>query len=385
MENVDDFLNDDSLKKGIQSGTNLNANFGEKPPARVLTTLSFYGEALRFFGIIALNALLTIISLGLYYPWAKAAYRKYLWNETEFKDSRFVFNGTGLEMFKGFLVVYGFFLVLLLLGSLLPPAWILGLMGLFYLSLIVLIPFAIYGGWRYRVSRTSWRGIFFSFDGNLKEFIKLFIPQLLLTIITLGIYAPWMRVKLQKYLFSHTSIGDLKFDFHGKGVDLFVINIVGGLLSLITLYLYIPIYIKERFNFTINNTTLQDDHKRRAFVSTLENGEAWVTLIVNVLIMIVPIIALSFSSFLVMDIFSSGSLGGGSIVGSITSIITSLITFAALLLPMAFVYIRTMRMYAKNIEVPDDFDYDNLRQSDKDYRDATGDELSDVLDIGLDF
>jgi len=385
MASVDDFLNDDSLKKGIQSNTGLNANFEEKPPARALTTLSFYGEALRFFGIIALNALLTIVSLGLYYPWAKAAYRKYLWNETEFKDSRFVFNGTGLEMFRGFVIVYGFFLILLFLGSLLPPTWVLGLLGLFYLSMIVLIPFAIFGGWRYRVSRTSWRGIFFSFDGNLRDFIKLFVPQILLTIITLGIYGPWMRVKLQKYLFGHTSIGDLKFDFHGKGVDLFVINLVGGLLSVITLYLYIPIFIKDRFNFTINNTTLQNGDKRRAFVSKLENGEAWVTLVVNVLIMFLPLVLLGLSSFLVMDLFGGADMLVGSVVGSIASFASSLIVFAILLLPMAFVYMRTMRMYAYNIEVPDDFDYDNLKQSDKDYRDATGDELSDVLDIGLDF
>lgn len=383
METVDDFLNDDSLKKGIQSDTGLNANFDEKPPARAMSTLSFYGEGLRYFGIVALNALLTVVTLGLYYPWAKAAYRKYLWNETEFKDSRFVFNGTGMEMFKGFVVVYGFFISLFLLSSLLPSSWFLGAILVFYLSMIVLIPFAIFGGWRYRVSRTSWRGIFFSFDGNLREFIKLFVGQMLLTIITLGVYGAWMRVKIQKYLFEHTSIGDLKFDFHGKGGDLFVINLVGGLLSVITLYLYVPIFIKDRFNFTISNTTLQDEEKRRAFTSSLESGEAWITMFVNALLIFIPFILLGGGSFLIMDLFGGGGTGG--FTAAILSIASTLVTFAVLLLPMAFVYIRTMRMYVKNVVVPDDFDFDNLKQSDKDYRNATGDELSDVLDIGLDF
>jgi len=46
---------------------------------------------------------------------------------------------------------------------------------------------------------------------------------------------------------------------------------------------------------------------------------------------------------------------------------------------------RSMRMYFGNIEIPNEFNFDELSQSPDNYRDATGDELTDILDIGLDF
>jgi len=54
--------------------------------------LKFFGAGSTYFGIVILNLLLTIVTLGLYYPWAKAAYRKYTWNEIEMKGSRFTFH-----------------------------------------------------------------------------------------------------------------------------------------------------------------------------------------------------------------------------------------------------------------------------------------------------
>jgi uncharacterized membrane protein YjgN (DUF898 family) len=323
----------------------MNSNIPPRTENESDDYLAFFGKGSTYFGIVVVNVVLTLITLGLYYPWAKAAYRKYLWNETEFNDSRFVFNGTGKEMFKGFLIMYSIFIsfyisILVFATSKYGFLFILS----FYLLLIALIPFAIFGGWKYRVSRTSWRGIFFAFDGNLSDFMVLFFKNLALTIITFGIYGSWMRVNIQRYLFSHTQIGDLRFDFKGHGSDLFGINILGFILLYPTLFLYLPIFIKNRFNFTVNYTYLQDGSKRQRFISTLENGTAWQTLVVNGLLLIV-------------------TLG----------------------LAFPWTFMRTMRMYMDHVIVPDAFNYDELTQSDNDYTDASGDELSDMMDIDFGF
>jgi len=316
-----------------------------KPEPTSYTRLKFHGKGSTYFGIVALNVVLTVITLGLYYPWAKAAYRKYVWNETEFKDSRFIFNGTGKEMFKGFLIAYvifiGFYASIASI-SFFTYGWIFIL--LFYLLLLILIPFAVYGAWKYRVSRTSWRGIFFQFDGNQREFIKLFVGQLLLVIVTFGIYGAWFRVKIQKYLLSHTRIGNLRLNFHGEGIDLFVINLVGFFLSYITLFLYLPIFIKKRFDFSVDHTSLSDGNNTRAFRSELSNGTAWKVLMSNFLLLVITV---------------------------------------GLAFPWTFV--RSMRMFCEHALVPDNFDFDNLAQADKSYKDATGDEMSDILDIDFDF
>ncbi len=307
--------------------------------------ISFSGNGATYFGIVALNVVLTIITVGLYYPWAKAAYRKYLWNESEFKGSRFVFNGTGREMFKGFLIAY---LIILgfygLAGAFMYIPFGYVLLGIAYLLILALIPFAIFGAWRYRISRTSWRGIFFSFDGDFREFLKLFIKGIILTLLTLGIYGAWMRVSIQQYLFSHTKIGDLRLDFHGKGEDLLIINIGYTILSYITLFILLPLFIKKRFEFSINNTTLSNGMKTRHLNSTLSNSTAWTIMFTNLLLIV----------------FTAG-------------------------LAFPWVIMRSMKMYFDHTEIPGVFDYDNLSQSPTDYRDATGDEMTDILDIGLDF
>jgi uncharacterized membrane protein YjgN (DUF898 family) len=41
-------------------------------------TVKFYGKGSQLFAIDLLNAVLTIITLGLYYPWAKAKKLKYV-------------------------------------------------------------------------------------------------------------------------------------------------------------------------------------------------------------------------------------------------------------------------------------------------------------------
>jgi len=307
--------------------------------------LEFFGEGSKYFGIVALNLILTLLTLGLYYPWAKAAFRRYIWNETEFNDSRFVFHGTGREMFKGFLIAYGIiigFYISIFMMAFYTYGFIL--IGIFYILLILLIPFAIYGAWKYRVSRTSWRGIFFYFDGNFSEFLKLFLKELLLTIITLGIYGAWMRVNLQKYLFSHTHIGNLSFNFHGKGWDLFVINLLGILLIYPTIFMYLPIWVKDRFNFSINHTSISDGNQKALLTSLLSNGTAWKVLMVNGLLLI----------------FTAG-------------------------LAYPWTLMRTLDMLFNNVYIPDEFDYDNLDQTDTHFKDATGDEMLDILDMGIDF
>jgi len=307
--------------------------------------LYFSGDGATYFGIVALNVVLTVLTLGLYYPWAKAAYRKYIWNETEFLGSRFVFNGTGREMFKGFIIAYviivGMYITLTTTSLFGVEAFfVIG----FYFAFMLLIPFAIYGAWRYRVSRTSWRGIYFSFEGSFGEFLRLFLLHGLLSVLTFGIYSPWMRVKLQKFLFENTRIGNLYLDFKADGGELLGINIGGYIFSVITFGLYLPIWVKNRFNFTINNTFIDDGDQAIRLHSTLKNGEAWSTLFIN-----------------------------------------GLLLFFTLGLAYPWTFMRKMDMYFNNVTIPGEFDYDNLAQASQMFDDATGDEMSDIFDLDLGF
>ena len=316
----------------------------QQPPTS--TTIKFLGEGSRYFGIAIVNAILTILTLGLYYPWAKANIRKYMWNETEIKGSRFVFHGTGREMFKGFVIAYIILgtLYLGLFWSQSHPEYALYFILAFYIAIFFLAPLAIFGAWRYRVSRTSWRGIYFGFDGKFREFAKLFFVQLFFTIITFGIYTSWMRVKIMNYLFSHTQLGKNKFEFKGDGGELFGITLLGVILSYVTLGIYLPFFIKNRINFTIDNTIVNNGEVRKRCLSTLKGKEAFSIMFVNLLLIV----------------FTLG-------------------------IAFPWVAMRNMKMVLENIVIPNNLDFDNLDQSENNYKNATGDELVDILDIGLDF
>ncbi len=59
------------------------------------------------------------------------------------------------------------------------------------------------------------------FTGRVGEIYRIFIVNLLLTIITLGIYRFWAKVRYRKYLWSHVRVAGDAFEYTGTGRELF--------------------------------------------------------------------------------------------------------------------------------------------------------------------
>lgn len=62
----------------------------------------------------------------------------------------------------------------------------------------------------------------FRFDGSWKEFLPIALTNLLLTIVTLGIYRFWATARERRYLWSRTSFIDDSFEWTGTGLEMFV-------------------------------------------------------------------------------------------------------------------------------------------------------------------
>ncbi|MGG7662637.1 YjgN family protein [Dyadobacter sp. BHUBP1] len=308
--------------------------------------LTFHGEGAKLFGIYIVNILLTIVTFGLYYPWARAALLKYMYEESEFEGSRFTFHGTGKEMFIGFIKAIGIFVVLycILLGGIATQKPTLMMIGLavFYIGFLLLIPIAIHGALRYRASRSSWRGIHFGYRGDRKELLNTFIIGSIITLITFGIYGAWLIIELRKYIFKNLRFGNITFSYEGEGGAFFWLNIKGYFLTLLTLGIYAFWWVKDLFNYYVNNIRMYQGETRLAFRSTATAGGYFKLLIVNVLIIVL-------------------SLG--------------------LATPWAIV--RTMQFVFSNIHIDGPLDVDAIIQTEADYTDATGEDLADMIDIGI--
>lgn len=305
--------------------------------------LNFHGNGMEYFGIVIVNWFLTVITLGLYYPWAKAKQLQYIYSSTELNEDRFSFHGTGKEMFKGFIkaiiifgIIYGGSLIFIALEM--PTVGILFL----YLSILAITPIAIHGSYKYRMSRTSWRGIRFGYRGDRNELLKNFAKWILLSIVTFGFYGSWFAVNLRKYVLGNIRFGSIDFKYEANGGDYFLLNLKGYFLTLLTLGIYMFWWQKELFEFYINNLSLNKDDQKIELESTATGGGFFSLMIVNLLILV----------------FTLG-------------------------LGYAWIQMRTMKFITDNIVLSGDIDLSAIHQTEESYKDATGEDMSDMLDINF--
>ena len=54
----------------------------------------------------------------------------------------------------------------------------------------------------------------FQFTGKAQEFFGIWLSNLLLSILTLGIYSAWAKVRRRRFFMGHTLIGGHRFDYH---------------------------------------------------------------------------------------------------------------------------------------------------------------------------
>ncbi len=253
--------------------------------------LSFRGAGGSLFGIHIVNIFLTVITLGVYYFWGKVRVRNYLLSESEFDGDRFAYHGTGKELLIGFLkamLVFGIPLTLLaVVRDLLDVGVVIKSVAavLVYGFLMVFVPVAMVGARRYRLSRTSWRGIRFSFRGRVVDFIKLFVGGSLLTGITLGLYYPIFDTRRYAFMTSRSYFGNQKFDFDGRGRDLFWSFVLTLLLFLPTLGLCWFWFLAKKQRYFWDHTSFGTAR----FHSTVTGGRLLLLRLGNLLLLVVTL------------------------------------------------------------------------------------------------
>lgn len=120
----------------------------------------FHGKAGQFFIICLVNLLLTIVTLGIYLPWAFVKSRRYIYENMELNGVRFRYSATGGALFLSLLLLMLFFIVTTAICSAINPA----LAFLPVLAFILLLPLMMVKGLRYQAMMTSLNGVRFGFS-----------------------------------------------------------------------------------------------------------------------------------------------------------------------------------------------------------------------------
>lgn len=309
-------------------------------------SLKFNGSGGAMFGILIVNFLLTVITLGIYYPWAKAKRLKYLYAETELDNSRFTFHGTGNEMFKGFIKAIVFFAIIIgvFMLCLFSHNMVLTIIGfIFYIgAFLIIAPLAMHGSMKYRMSRTSWRSIHFGYRGNRKELIIMYLKGLFLSIITLYIYLAWFVCDLRRYIIGNIRFGSISFRYEGKGGDMFVMNLKGFFLTLLTLGIYSFWWFRDIMKFYIDNIKIIKNEQAYNIQFKGTPGDIFILFLLNYLLILI-------------------TLG----------------------IAFPWVMVRNIKFIYENSMIDGVFDTSNIQQTEEDYKDATGDDMLDMLDLNI--
>ncbi|MGO4835936.1 YjgN family protein, partial [Rhizobiaceae sp. 2RAB30] len=74
----------------------------------------------------------------------------------------------------------------------------------------------------------------FVFSGSTREYFGIWIVNVLLTIVTLGIYSAWAKVRRQRYFYGNTRLAGGTFDYHARPGQI----LIGRIVVVVMLLLY---------------------------------------------------------------------------------------------------------------------------------------------------
>jgi uncharacterized membrane protein YjgN (DUF898 family) len=196
------------------SSTKASSNY---PPAPV----HFTGDGSEYFGIWIVNLLLTIVTLGIYSPWAKVRRLKYFYRHTEIAGSSFDFHGSPIKILIGRVIALALLLAYNFSVRLHSPLILLVL-----LVLALVMPVLLRNSFRFRLYNTSWRGTRFHFRGSVAGAYRVFLLNGFLALITLYIMAPFMHHRLKAYQHNNSWFGRSQFSFHARAGQFYLIYLV---------------------------------------------------------------------------------------------------------------------------------------------------------------
>ena len=166
-------------------------NLPNSPPQ----PFQFEGSAAEYFGIWLVNLLLSVATLGIYSAWAKVRRLRFFLGHTTIGGHRFEYHANPLAILKGRLIAVGVLIVLNVISGFAP---LLG--GGTTLALLLLFPWVANRSLRFNARMTSFRNVRFDFQGSYGKGFVAFLIFPFLSILSLGLLAPFATRYSTRYL-----------------------------------------------------------------------------------------------------------------------------------------------------------------------------------------
>ena len=168
--------------------------------------LEFSGRGGEYFRVWIVNVLLSIVTLGLYTPWARRRTVQYFYGHTLVADSPLEFTAPQRKMVTGFVL-----LVLLTLAyNIAVDTGQDTAVALLLLGGAVLAPYLWASAMRFRLGNTRWRGLRLRFAASWREVYSASWPVFAIALVWIGVVfgLRWVAPELTQALDGATPDGD---------------------------------------------------------------------------------------------------------------------------------------------------------------------------------
>jgi uncharacterized membrane protein YjgN (DUF898 family) len=356
---------------------------------------SYDGTAGEITRIALHNALLNLVTLGIYRFWAKTRLRGYIWPGVRLHGDRLEYTGRGGELFVGFLIAFAILTVFVLIveaamamaGEGSTTADVIG--ALQGLAIFLLIYVAIFRARRYRLSRTQWRGIRGGQSGSSIRFALLALGWMIVVVLTLGLAYPVLRTRLARYQMENTWFGSQTFALDARAGELFGSWFLAWLFLLPSLGLTYIWYRVKEFRYFASRTRFGP----LACDSDLRAGPVIATVVLYLFTLLACLAVVLGAAYLVVtsgDAVPVVSEGGEQMVfetaaegprGLILFVLfLLLVVLAGILRTVLFIHPLIGRI-VPSLSVRGEMDFEALAQSQQEMP-WRGEGLADSLDVG---
>jgi len=185
----------------------------------------FTGSTPEYFRIWIVNLFFSVITLGVFSPWAKVRKKKYFYGSTRFDGDTFDYFGNPRSILRGRVIAVGIFILYAVVSELYPAARLI-----FWGIALVLFPWVIVRALAFNARNSACRGLRFDFLATTGEAAWIYIGKLAAVVLTLGLALPWFMARQKAFVVSHHAFGTTRFHCELPASKFFGIYFRGGLI-----------------------------------------------------------------------------------------------------------------------------------------------------------
>ncbi|MDB5046177.1 MAG: hypothetical protein JWQ08_2227 [Deinococcus sp.] len=219
---------------------------GQVPSAPPVPTISAYpasfsGSAGEFFRLWIVNTALSIVTLGLYLPWARVRTRQYFYGHTWIDGQNFEYTANPVALLRGYLIVAAFFGTYTLATNVQFQGWewVAGIIGL---GFVCLYPWLVMKSMRFLAASTAHRGLHFRFHGGPRGAYVAYGVANIVAGLSSSLALPWAWFMQRRYQVEHAAYGRARATFRGDVGNFYIVGLTGlGLVIGAVVVLAVPV------------------------------------------------------------------------------------------------------------------------------------------------